>query len=81
MENLKPDHETETHKWWHESTYDFTIKNLKLNNVKVFRVQHKKEDWREYAIVGSGKVLASCKQFDGIDYELKILKMIRRKQI
>jgi hypothetical protein len=81
MENLKPDHETETHKWWHEPTYDFTIKDLKLKGVKVFRVQHKKENWQEYAIVGNGKVLTNCKQFDGVDYQLKILKMIRKKQI
>jgi hypothetical protein len=38
MEEIKPDHETETHKWWRQSIFDSRIRRLRLQNVKVYLV-------------------------------------------
>lgn len=79
MEEIKPDHETETHKWWHQSIFDSRIRRLRLQNVKVYLVQHKKDDTKEYVIVGKKRVIFSDKQFDGIVLKLHFLKKMRSK--
>lgn len=79
MENLKPDHETETHKWWHESIFDSTIRRLGLQKVRVYLVQHKKDGSKDYVVVGKKGVIFSDKQFEGIGLKLHILKKMRSK--
>lgn len=79
MEQIKPDHETETHRWWHKSLFDSQIKRLGLQKIKVFVVQHKKDGIKEYVIVGEKGVIFSDSTLEGIGIKLSILKKMRSK--